>query len=244
MEQEPKLQALEVRAYPYGGVILREGDECPVFFVVLSGEVQISERGKNIRVLRPHDTFGLETVVFKKPSAYTARAIADTRVASYGPDALDGFLRENPRMARSILASLLNQLRETSRSLADESSSIALEGVRLNFYADGQKIIEEGKKGKTFFRLVSSEGGLRITSGGQEIAWIRKPGEFFGEMACLLNTPHQATVTSVGQSTVEAYEFADIEDIARDNPELVLQMLRALVAHLYSPRHDNLKTLH
>lgn len=244
MDQDPQLQALEVRAYPYGGIIVREGDDCAVFFVVLSGEVQISERGKNIRVLSTHDTFGLESVVFRKPSSYTARAITDTRVASYGPEALDRFIRENPRMAQSILSSLLHQLRETTRNLADESGAIAIEGVRLNFYADGETIIEEGSEGRTFFRLVASEGGLRVTCRGEEIALIRKPGEFFGEMACLLSAHHLSTVTSVGQSTVEAYEFTDIDVIARDNPEIVLRMLRALVSRLCDLDHNKPKTLH
>lgn len=225
-------QALDVKEYPYGGVIVREGDDCSNFFVVLSGEVQISERGRNIRVLTSHDTFGLESIVFKKASPYTARAITDARIASYGAETLDRFIRENPRMAQSILTSLLHQLKETTRHLAEESGAFALEGVRLNFYNDGDVIVEEGCTDKDFYRLVSSEGGLRVTSGGEEIAWIRKPGEFFGEMACLLDIPHQATVTSVGQSAVEIYGFNDIDIIAKDNPELVLQMMRTLVTRL------------
>jgi len=244
MGQDSPLQALDVKDYPYGGIIVREGDDCSCFFVVFSGEVQISERGRNIRVLSAYDTFGLESIVFKKPSPYTARAITDTRVAAYGPDALDLFIRENPRMAQNILASLLHQLRETTRILADESAAFAIEGIRLNFYGDGEVIVEEGRMGKDFFRLVSSEGGLRVTSGGNELAWIRRPGDFFGEMACLLNTPHQATVTSVGQSVVEIYEFNDIDIIAKDNPELVLQMMRTLAARLSNINLKKQNTLH
>jgi CRP-like cAMP-binding protein len=244
MEQDSSLQALDVRDYPYGGVIVREGDDCTFFYVVLNGEVQVSERGKNIRVLSAHDIFGLESVVFRRPSSYTVRAITETRVATYAPDALDRFLRENPRMALSILSSLLHQLKDTTRTLADASSELALEGVRLSFYADGERIVEEGGRGKDFFRLVSSEGGLRVTSEGEEIAWIRNPGEFFGEMACFLNIPHQATVTSVGESAVEVYEFNDIELIAKDNPDLVLQMMRILVERLQDLNPRKSKTLH
>ncbi|MCU0586757.1 MAG: cyclic nucleotide-binding domain-containing protein [Syntrophobacteraceae bacterium] len=244
MEQHSRQQALEVRAYPYGGIIVREGDDCEVFYVVLSGEVQISERGRNIRVLSPHDTFGLESVVFKKPSSYTARAITETRVASYGPDALDRFIRGNPRMAQSILKSLLHQLKDTTRTLADESGDFSIEGVRVHYYGDGDKIIEEGAMARVFFRLVSSEGGLRVTSDGEEIAVIRKPGEIFGEMACLLDAPHQSTVTSLGPSTVEVYELSDMDAVAKDNPELVLQMMRALVGRLSDPNLKKPKTLH
>ena len=244
MGQDSPLQALDVRDYPYGGVIVREGDDCSFFYVVLDGEVQISERGKNIRVLSSHDIFGLESVVFRRPSLYTVRAITDTRVATYSPDALDRFIRENPRMALSILSSLLHQLRDTTHTLADASSELSLDGVRLSFYADGEKIIEEGGTGKDFYRLVSSEGGLRVTSGGEEIAWIRRPGEFFGEMACFLNVPHQATVTSVGESAVEVYEFNDIELIAKDNPDLVLQIMRILLERLRDLNPQKPKTLH
>lgn len=238
MGQQLPAQALDIKDYPYGGVIVREGDECSNFFVVLSGEVQISERGRNIRVLTSFDTFGLESIVFKKMSSYTARAITDSRVASYGPEALDLFIRDNPRMAQSILASLLHQLKETTRSLAEETGAFALEGVRMNFYGDGDVIVEEGSTSKDFYRLVSSHGGLRITSGGEEIGQIIKPGEFFGEMACFLDIPHQSTVTSVGESAVEIYGFSDIDIIAKDNPELVLQMMRTLVTRL---RDLNLK---
>jgi CRP-like cAMP-binding protein len=244
MGQDPSLQALDVRDYPYGGVIVREGEDCAFFYVVLNGEVQISERGKNIRVLSAHDIFGLESVVFKRPSSYTVRAITETRVATYAPDVLDRFIRENPRMALSILSSLLHQLKDTTRTLADASSELSLDGVRLSFYADGETIIEEGGMGKDFYRLVSSEGGLRVTSGGEEIGWIRKPGEFFGEMACFLGVPHQATVTSVGESAVEVYPFSDIELVARDNPDLVLQMLRILVERLQDLNPQKPKTLH
>jgi CRP-like cAMP-binding protein len=238
MGQYLPAQALDVRDYPYGGVIVREGDDCSVFFVVLSGEVQISERGRNIRVLTSFDTFGLENIVFRKISPYTARAITDSRVASYGPEALDLFIRDNPRMAQSILASLLHQLKETTRNLAEESGAFALESVQVIFYRDGEVIVEEGSNSKDFYRLVSSQGGLRVTSGGEEIARIVKPGEFFGEMACFLNVPHQSTVTSVGDSAVEIYGFNDMDIIAKDNPELVLQMMRTLVTRL---RDVNLK---
>jgi CRP-like cAMP-binding protein len=63
-------------------------------------------------------------------------------------------------------------------------------------------------------------------------------------MACFLNVPHQATVTSVGESAVEVYEFSDIELIAKDNPDLVLQMMRILVERLQDLKPRKPKTLH
>lgn len=225
-------QALEIHTYRYGDEIFREGEECACFFVILSGQVRISQRGKKVRVLEDQDVFGLENVIFRKAAHYTARALTKSRVAAYGPEALDHVIRESPRMVRSVLVSTLHQLSQTTKHLLHDTDAFALEDVSVNFYADGEVIIEEGTMGSSFYRLVSTQGGLRVTIAGHEVARIEKPGEFFGEMAGLLNLPRQATITSLGDSVVEIYNIDDLEIIIRDYPDVALQMMRTLVSRL------------
>lgn len=225
-------RALNIHTYRYGDEIIREGEESSRFFVILSGQIRISEQGKKIRMLEAQDVFGLESVVFRKPSQYTARALTKSRIAEYGPDALDHFIRETPRIVQTIMVSLLQQLLQTSQNFAESSEVFALEDIRVNFYSDGDVIIEEGSIGTDFYRLVSSQGGLRVTIGGKEISMIRRPGEFFGEMAGLLSLPRQATITSIGDSVVEEYNLDELDVIIRDYPEVALQMMRTLVSRL------------
>lgn len=226
------IQALDMHVYGYGDEIIKEGEHVSYFFVILSGQVRISQQGRKIRFLSDHDVFGLENMIFKQPSLYTARALSRSRIATYGPEALDNFIRENPRMTQNILVSVLHQLMQTTHNLVEETQSFAIEDARIKFYCDGDVIIQEGTTCTDFYRLVTSEGGLKISIRGKEISRIKKPGEFFGEMAGLLSLPRQATVTSMGNSVVESYSFEDLEVIIKDYPETALHMMRTFVSRL------------
>ncbi|MGV8075431.1 MAG: cyclic nucleotide-binding domain-containing protein [Syntrophobacteraceae bacterium] len=225
-------RALDIQTFRYGEEVIREGENVSLFYVILSGQIRISQHGKKIRLLEANDVLGLECLVFRKPSDITARALTKSRVAAYGLESFDHFIRENPRMTHSILLSLLQQLDQTSRNLAEGSDVFALEDVQVNFYNDGDTIIEEGSKGTNFYRLVSSQGGLRVSIAGKPASVISRPGEFFGEMAGLLNLPRQATITSIGESVVEEYNLDDLDVIIKDYPEVALQLMRTLVARL------------
>lgn len=231
-EHQRSSRAQEIRTYRQGEDILSEGAPATNFFVLLSGQVRLYQQGRKIRLLEEQDIFGLESVVFNRPSTYTARALTRSRIAAYGVESLDYFIRETPRMMQSVLVSTLHQLLQTSRYLVQEVESFSIEDVRVNFYSDGDVIIEEGSVGTDFFRLVSSQGGLKVTVQGKQVGRIEKPGEFFGEMAGLLNLPRQATVISMGDSVVEAYNIDDLDIIIKDYPEIALQMMRTLVGRL------------
>jgi len=231
-DRDGPVQALDMHVYRYGDEIIREGEHASCFFVILSGQVRITQQGRKIRLLEDHDVFGLESMIFKQPSLYSAKALTRSRIATYGPEALDHFIRENPRMTQNILVSVLQQLKQTTLHLAEETQAFAIEDARVDFYGDGDVIIEEGTICTDFYRLVTSQGGLRVSIRGKEISLIKKPGEFFGEMAGLLSLPRQATVTSIGESVVESYSFNDLEVIIKDYPETALHMMRTFVSRL------------
>jgi len=225
-------QALHIHTYPSGSHIIREGDDPPCFFVVLSGQVRLTRRTKLILHLKDQDIFGLEHLVLKRPCLYTATAMSESRVAAYGPDALDHFIRHNPRMMQTILVSVLRQLERLAYNSAQESESFSLEDGGVFFYRDGEVIIQEGTVGTEFYRLVSTQGGLRVSIKGRQLALMSTPGEFFGEIAGLLHLPRQATVVSIGDSVVERYDAQNLEAIIKDYPEIALQITRTLISRL------------
>ncbi|MCK8602553.1 cyclic nucleotide-binding domain-containing protein [Desulfoferrobacter suflitae] len=227
-----RLQALQIRTYPAGKEIVSEGDEPLCFFVVLNGQVRLSTKGKAILNLADQDIFGLENIVLKHSCFYTATALSESRIAAYGPEALDHFIRRNPRMTRNILASILRQLARVTRDSVWSSDSFSIEEVDVRFFQDGEVIIEEGTRSREFYRLVSTQGGLRVSIRNEELPPIVTPGEFFGEIAGLLHLPRQATVTSMGESVVERYDLESVESIIRDYPEIAVQMMRTLISRL------------
>lgn len=231
-QSQNRLQALQIRNYSYGEEIVREGDNPPCFFVVLSGQVRLSRRGKVILHLGDQDIFALEHLMLKRPCFYTATAMIESRIAAYGPEALDHLIRNSPRMTQNIMASVSRQLARLSQGATQTIDSFSLEDVEVKFFSDGEVIIEEGTVGKELYRLVSTQSGLRVSIKNKEISFINTPGEFFGEMAGILNLPRQATITSIGESVVEKYNLENIEVIIKEHPEIAHQMMRALISRL------------
>jgi len=226
------VQALHIRTYGYGDEIIREGGASQYFYVILTGQVRISRQNKKVLLLGDQDIFGLEHLLFNRPCLYTAKSMTESRIAAYGQETLDYLFRESPRMTQNILASVLQQLAKATQSLLQGFEEIALDEVNVKFFDDGDIIMEEGTTGADFYRLVSTQGGLRVSFRGKEINRIEKPGDFFGEMAGLLCFPRQATISSIGESVVEVYSADQLDVIIRDYPEVALQIMRTLVSRL------------
>jgi CRP-like cAMP-binding protein len=225
-------QALEINAYECGDRILEEGQEGSFFSVILSGQVRLSHAGAKVSVLNPQDIFGLESVVLKKPSYYTVVALEKCRIAKYGPEALDHLIHESPRMVQCLLMSTLHQLIQTTQLLLDPVGRFSLDDVHVRFFDDGDIVLDENSPATDFYRLVSTQGGLRVTISGKEISRIQKPGEFFGKSAGLFNISKHATITSIGESVLEAYDLNNLDVIIRDHPEVARQMMRGLISRL------------
>src|SRR5208337_2932611 len=75
--ENQQVQAVQIEVFKKGQVIISEGQDIPLFFVILSGQVVLSKRGKKITTLDEQDTFGLESLLLKKPCSYAAHALKD-----------------------------------------------------------------------------------------------------------------------------------------------------------------------
>ena len=127
-----------------------------------------------------------------------------------------------------MLVSVLHQLTQTTFNLLDSPEPFLVDKERIRFYEDGEVILEEMSGGTEFYRLVSTQGGLRVTRDGREVTRINKPGEFFG-----LPISHaHACVSSIGQSVVEKYGTDDLDIIIRDYPESARQIMRTLIERI------------
>ncbi|HDM78085.1 MAG TPA: cyclic nucleotide-binding domain-containing protein [Deltaproteobacteria bacterium] len=229
---EKEISAIEIVNYNHGDLVVKEGEHKRLFYVILQGTVRIISRGKTVRTLMEGDIFGLEQIFFNHPANFTAKVIEGARIASYGPHAADYFLYHHPQMAERIVLSILKQLEVTTEVAAGEEPEISIEPPKLKFYEDGDVIIQEGTVETDIYRLVSTEGGLRVTKKGKEIARITEPGEFFGEMASILKERRTATITSIGKSIVQVYSGESIEELLEEHPDMAKKMIITLANRL------------
>lgn len=227
--------AREIREFKDGEVILEEGERNTCFWVILNGAVQLSQDGKAVRTLTDGDIFGLEAHFLDKPSSLRARAAAVSRIAAYGHEVVNDILYSRPQMTERILVSLLGQLEQTTQLAREGLEGTHATDVDMCFLEDGDVLFREGDPGDAVYKLVSTEGGLRLTRNGQEFGSITQPNRIFGEMSGLLKQRRTATATSVGRSVIQVYRREQIEQLVEENPAFARRLIEQMAARLVTP---------
>jgi CRP-like cAMP-binding protein len=230
--------ALEIRTYGEDKEIIAEGEHSSHFCVVLSGNVKVSRHGRQLAILGDRDVFGLESCFLNRPSSVSARSIDKTRIAIYDREAIEFILYERPQMSKGILLSLLEQLTQTRLAAGQEEAGPKAENIDVRFYGDNEVIIEEGARDTEIFKLISTEQGLVVVKGGSEVGRITNPGEFFGEMASVLNKVRSATIISKGSSVVQVYSADNIQDMIEEHPEIAKRIIRTLAKRLSQAKKE------
>ncbi len=130
--------------------------------------------------------------------------------------------------AREGITSLEEVLRRTV--VHEESLPAYLVNPDVEEYEDGDVIIQEANKDKDFFKLV--RGKVAVLRGGKKIAEITEPGEYFGEMAAILDEPRSASIVSSGRCVIKRYPGDKLSELIEKYPDVSRHLFKTLVGRL------------
>ena len=130
--------------------------------------------------------------------------------------------------ARDGVTSLEEVLRRTV--VHEDSLPAYLVNPDVEEYLDGDGIIQEGNKDRDFFKLV--RGKVAVLRGGKKIAEISEPGEYFGEMASILDETRTASIVSAGRCTVKRYPGNKLNELIEKYPDVSRHLFKTLVERL------------
>ena len=117
------------------------------------------------------------------------------------------------------------------RTVAHEESLPAyLVNPDVEEYEEGDVIIQEGNKDRDFFKLV--RGKVAVLRSGKKIAEITEPGEYFGEMAAILEEPRSASIISAGRCTIKRFPGDKLSELIEKYPEVSRHLFKTLVERL------------
>jgi len=123
-------------------------------------------------------------------------------------------------------------------SLPDTELRAISERLQRERYLKGQVIFSEGQEGDALYLIDS--GQVKVVTGPAEeekiLAYLG-PGNFFGELALLLDEPRSATVRVVIDVEVWVLRKGELEDLLEDHPIIALQMSRELSRRLVETSH-------
>ncbi len=104
-------------------------------------------------------------------------------------------------------------------------------------YEPGQVIISEYEPGDCFYLIQAGEVQLvKCVNGSNKNLDILRPGEFFGEMAILDDSPRSATC--LAKTTVECLEFnkENFRLLVTGNPQIALILLKLFCKRIYDQK--------
>lgn len=94
-----------------GSVIFAEGDEADGFFVILSGEIDVSVRGYVLATLRAGELFGEMALIDARARSATAVARADCRLVKVDEKRFLFLVTQTPYFALSVMRLMAERLR-------------------------------------------------------------------------------------------------------------------------------------
>jgi CRP/FNR family transcriptional regulator, cyclic AMP receptor protein len=103
--------------------------------------------------------------------------------------------------------------------------------MKQRTFAPGQEIAVEGERGVGFF--VIEDGQARVTVHGDEVRRLG-PGDYFGEVALIAQTPRTATVTAESELKTYGMTFWDFRPLVEDTPSIAWKLLQSAIKQ-YAP---------
>jgi CRP/FNR family cyclic AMP-dependent transcriptional regulator len=99
----------------------------------------------------------------------------------------------------------------------------------------GTVITREGRPGREFFVLIS--GSAEVTKNGKKVAELG-PGDWFGEIALLTDSPRTATVTATSPVDVLVITDRGFRDVVETMPSIALKILATVSQRLTHDAHS------
>jgi CRP-like cAMP-binding protein len=91
-------------------------------------------------------------------------------------------------------------------------------------FSTGQQIAVEGQSGVGFF--IIEDGDASVTVHGDEVRRLG-PGDYFGEIALIAQTPRTATVTAESDLKTYGMTFWDFRPLVEETPGIAWKLLQS-----------------
>ncbi|MBN1667797.1 MAG: cyclic nucleotide-binding domain-containing protein, partial [Anaerolineales bacterium] len=223
VEIDQLCQRLKVERFAPQQVIIRQGEQGDKFYIVTSGHVEVEQRNaQGVSEIVNHKDrgayFGEVALLNDAPRSATCRAVVPTEVVSLKRADFDQLVRVcfdlRDKLESSIArTNLLRQIPIFS-DMDEQHLHLVWAQMQAESYPAGTVIIRQGELGEVFYVIESGQVEMTIMiPDGEQNVDQRGPGEYFGEIALLLQTPRTATVRAVTPVCLLALHKNDFDQL-------------------------------
>eukprot|EP00735_Rhodelphis_limneticus_P001946 TRINITY_DN1267_c0_g1::TRINITY_DN1267_c0_g1_i1::g.26800::m.26800 TRINITY_DN1267_c0_g1::TRINITY_DN1267_c0_g1_i1::g.26800 ORF type:complete len:782 (-),score=302.12,sp/P00516/KGP1_BOVIN/37.69/8e-131,sp/P00516/KGP1_BOVIN/32.73/3e-38,sp/P00516/KGP1_BOVIN/31.86/2e-10,Pkinase/PF00069.20/3.8e+03,Pkinase/PF00069.20/2.1e-68,cNMP_binding/PF00027.24/2e-18,cNMP_binding/PF00027.24/3.5e-20,cNMP_binding/PF00027.24/1.2e-18,Pkinase_Tyr/PF07714.12/7.3e+02,Pkinase_Tyr/PF07714.12/1.2e-31,Kinase-like/PF14531.1/5.7e+ len=222
------VDALETEEFPTGHVIIRQGDAGDKFFILMDGEVSVTqkvvkngqEQENELLRLGRGAHFGERALLTNEPRAATVKCLTPAVCLSLGREEFVTMLGSlQDVLDRSLFKMVLKSV-PLLAEMDEPSLEDIIRALQRHEYRAGDIVIREGDIGETFYIII--DGEVDITKEGKTIG-TRHKGDFFGERALEFDEPRAATVVAKGDVKLVALGRAPFQKVRHRMKELAKQ---------------------
>jgi cAMP-dependent protein kinase regulator len=197
---------LKQERFPAGEVVIREGEEGDIFYILERGKVsvwRIDERQveQKIDELGPGQYFGEVALVSNAPRNATVRADTPLTALTLDYGDFNQCVRQYVNLSYQVNENVRYSWLLRGMPIFDELSSQDLDQLAAWLEPEsvgaGEILFNEGDPGDKFYIVESGEVVISRMVDNQPVEISRRePGEYFGEIALLQDRPRTATITA------------------------------------------------
>ncbi|RLN06615.1 hypothetical protein BBJ28_00002818 [Nothophytophthora sp. Chile5] len=184
-----------------GEPVIAQGTSGKCFYVLESGNCDIVVDGQLVGTYTNGDAFGELALLYNCPRAATIRATTGCILWTVERTMFRKIMATTASATQLARVNFLKNVELLQRLSNNQLQKVAA-ALKLQRFNDGEYIIRQGDDGNAFYIIV--EGTVRCTSrtGGsaepeKELMTLQR-GNYFGEMALVLNEPRQANCIAAG----------------------------------------------
>lgn len=208
-EKDYLLERGVLRSVTAGQIICHQHDRAGSLYIVLLGEVEVSQGEKSQRIslarLGQGELFGEVAALFRMPRVSTVIASKPSVLLEIEGDVFEDLLTANGELLKAVLKRFGDRITETAlrsvsflRFLPIEILAELQQHAALLSIPPGGLIVKEGEPGEALYILI--HGAARVThhaNGKRLNLALLGPGDYFGEWSVLTGAPRAATVTTL-----------------------------------------------
>ncbi|RQM28016.1 hypothetical protein B5M09_009822 [Aphanomyces astaci] len=185
--------------------VIVQGSAGNCFYILESGTCEIYVNNEVVGQYVGGDAFGELALLYNCPRAATIRTITPCSLWTVDRTSFRKILATTASTMQLSRVQFLQNVELLQRLSHNQLQKVAA-ALKLEQFSDGSYIIKQGEEGHTFYIVV--EGTVQCTTSATHDG-VEKPlmtltkGQYFGEMALMLNEPRQANCVAKG--TVSCY---------------------------------------